>query len=48
VALLSGFIMQLVKLVAACRESIRPDRSYERDFVGKKKARFSVAYKGTL
>ena len=25
VALLSGFIMQLVKLVAACRESIRPD-----------------------
>ena len=48
VALLSGFIMQLVELVAACRESIRPDRSYERDFVGKKKARFPVSYKRTL
>jgi len=47
VALLSGFIMQLVELVAACRESIRPDRSYERDFVGKKKTRFPVAYERT-
>lgn len=46
--LLSGFIAQLVDIVAACRESIRSDRSYPRDFVGKKKARFPVAYKRTL
>jgi len=46
--LLSGFITQLVDIVAACRESIRPNRSYARDFVGKKKSRFPVAYKRTL
>ena len=46
--LLSGFITQLVDIMVTCRESIRPDRSYERDFVGKKKARFPVAYKRTL
>ena len=46
--LLSGFITQLVDIVAACRESIRPDRSYTRDFVGKKKARFPVPYKRVL
>lgn len=46
--LLSGFITQLVDIIVACRESIRPDRSYARDFVGKKKARFPVAYKRPL
>ena len=46
--LLSGFIIQLVDIVVACRESIRPDRSYKRDFVGKKKSRFPIAYKRTL
>ncbi len=46
--LLSGFITQLVDIVAACRESVRQDRSYARDFVGKKKARFPVPYKRTL
>ncbi len=45
---LAGFITQLVDIVVACRESIRPDRSYARDFVGKKKSRFPVAYKRTL
>jgi hypothetical protein len=40
VALLSGFIMQLVKLVSACSESIRPDRSYERDYVCKENPGF--------
>jgi hypothetical protein len=47
-ALLSGFITQLVHIVAACRESIRPRRHYPRDRVGKKKARFPIAYKRTL
>jgi hypothetical protein len=40
VVLLSGFIMQLVKLVAAYRESIRPDRSYERVLLARKKPDF--------
>lgn len=43
--LLSSFIAQVVEIIVLCRESIRPDRNYERDFVGKKKARFPVAYK---
>lgn len=44
----SDLISQLIGIIAQCRESIRPDRSYERNFVGKKKARFPVAYKRTL
>jgi len=46
--LLSGFITQLVDIIADCRESIRPGRRYERPSIGKKKARFPVAYKRTL
>ena len=45
---LSQLIDELISIIAACREAIRPDRSYPRKQVGKKKARFPVAYKRVL
>ena len=39
---------QLIVIVSQCREIIRSDRQFDRKRVGKKKARYSVAYKRTL
>ncbi len=45
---LTKCITELVRVIALNREAIRPGRSYERKVIGKKKARFPVAYKRTL
>jgi len=39
---------QLITTIALCREPIRPDRQFERKWVGKKKARFPMTYKRVL
>ena len=46
--ILSQLINELIGIIAACREAVRPDHSYPRQSVGKKNARFPVAYKRVL
>lgn len=45
---LASVLDQLIVIVSQCREIIRPDRQFDRKRVGKKKARYPVAYKRTL
>lgn len=45
---LASVLDQLIVMVSQCREIIRPDRQFDRKRVGKKKARYPVAYKRTL